>query len=60
MYSCIDCGGEMIGDGYTTLSHCEYADIQGMDCMAPDEGPLPCGYKDSNKEPPREVSLQEK
>jgi len=38
--SCKTCGGTMIGDGHTTVRHCEYADVP-MD-VEPDAGPIYC------------------
>lgn len=46
---CPNCGGTMIGDGYTTVRHCEFRDVSG-ECWEPDAGPLHC-----IEEPKREV-----
>jgi hypothetical protein len=45
---CIKCGGEMIGDGYHTVMHCENIDEANDDYeyAAPDEGPFYCGYQE--------------
>lgn len=40
MNTCKNCGGTLIGDGYRTVVHCEYAEID-FD-LAPDEGPVYC------------------
>jgi hypothetical protein len=48
MYSCIDCGAEMIGDGSTSPYTCEYA--QGDEVVEADGGPIYCGYE--HEEPP--------
>ena len=37
--SCKNCGGDMIGDGYTVVLHCEYAEV---DTLEPDAGPVYC------------------
>jgi len=42
--NCIDCGGEMFGDGYTTIEYCENIMDDEQYCYnAPDEGPVYCG-----------------
>ena len=43
MNTCNDCGGEMIGDGYTMVLHCEYAEDDTYWYNAPDDGPVYCG-----------------
>ena len=41
---CIKCGGDMIGDDYTMVLHCEYVeDISGYE---PDAGPIYCDFKE--------------
>ena len=40
--SCPNCGGSMIGDGYTSVMHCEYADDEEYCYEAPDAGPFYC------------------
>jgi len=40
MYHCPVCGGEMSGDGYTVVSHCENVDLP-LD-IEPDAGPIYC------------------
>lgn len=44
--SCIKCGGTMVGDGYSSVISCEYADSEEMVYAAPDEGPFYCNYID--------------
>ena len=39
---CKDCGGNMNGDGYTSVMRCEFH--EGPDDVAPDSGPLYCGF----------------
>ena len=35
-YQCPKCGGTMVGDGYTMVSHCENVDVpQGVEADAP-------------------------
>lgn len=34
---CNTCGGTMIGDGYSVILHCEYADDTQYEYLAPDE-----------------------
>lgn len=38
---CEDCGGTMVGDGYTMVLHCEFSDPP-MD-LEPDAEPVFCG-----------------
>lgn len=41
---CLNCGGEMIGDGCTVAIHCEYVDLPlDREC---DAEPLYCKFKD--------------
>jgi len=37
--SCKNCGGDMIGDGYTVVLHCEYSEV---DYLESDAGPVYC------------------
>ena len=40
---CIDCNGEMNGDGYTSVMKCEnLPESVDTSFMAPDEGPVYC------------------
>jgi hypothetical protein len=43
---CPNCGGDLIGDGYTSVIHCEYADDDEYAYAAPDEGPFLCNFED--------------
>ena len=43
---CKKCGGTMLGDGYKTVEHCEFATNPEIDFMAPDEGPVYCDFKE--------------
>lgn len=48
MNTCIKCGGTMIGDGYTSVVHCEFADNDELAYMAPDEAVVYCDYEDES------------
>lgn len=41
---CKNCGGSMIGDGYTVVLHCENAEESEYEFNAPDEGPVYCEH----------------
>ena len=41
---CIKCGGSIVGDGYTIVEHCEYA--EDYEYHEPDAGPVYCNYED--------------
>lgn len=45
MDTCPKCNGSMIGDGYTSVLHCEYANQDKVQYCASDEGPIYCDYK---------------
>lgn len=56
---CKNCNGNMVGDGFSAVLHCENlagedSERIGVDYMAPDEGPVYC---ESGK--PRRYSLSE-
>lgn len=42
MDKCPTCGGAMIGDGHTTVRHCENVDIGPDSGVEADAGPLHC------------------
>ena len=42
--ACPNCGGQMIGDGYTIVEHCEFAEDQLWIWVSPDGGPVHCGF----------------
>jgi len=46
MSRCSKCGGEMLGDGYTQVLHCEYADIEGKG-FEPDAFRVECDFNDT-------------
>jgi hypothetical protein len=51
--SCIKCGGTMVGDGYTSVIHCEFVEEDVSD-RTPDSGPIYCNYTpDPEPEPYR-------
>lgn len=37
---CPICGGEMLGDGFTLVLHCE--NVEDLDCIEPDAQPVYC------------------
>ena len=44
-FVCINCNGEMFGDGYTDVERCENIDDEEQYCYnAPDEGPVYCNF----------------
>lgn len=43
---CIKCGGDMVGDGYTSVMHCEYADETTYEFHEPDASPVYCNYEE--------------
>ncbi len=45
MNRCNQCGGEMIGDGYTLVMHCEYADEEDYWYHECDAAPVECNYE---------------
>lgn len=47
--NCIKCGGDMVGDGYTLVDHCEYADEADYEFHEPDAGPVYCKYVDETE-----------
>ena len=42
--TCRDCGGDMIGDGYSNVIRCEYSNEEQYIYAAPDEGPFYCNF----------------
>lgn len=44
--TCINCNGDMIGDGYTLVLHCEYADEELLEGLEPDANPVYCDFND--------------
>jgi len=47
---CKDCGGEMIGDGFTVIVHCENAEEESFFYDEPDSAHVFCGFKDVPEE----------
>lgn len=41
---CPNCGGDLVGDGYTSVVHCEYVDPDPW--LEPDANPVYCNYPD--------------
>ncbi len=46
MVYCDKCNGDLIGDGYNSVIHCEYADDDKVQFCAGDEGPVLCDYEE--------------
>lgn len=44
--ACSKCGGDMVGDGYTAVPHCEYA--TAYDDLEPDADPVYCDFKEAD------------
>lgn len=42
---CKNCGGDMSGDGYSEVRHCENLDLIG-EGYEPDAGPIFCDHED--------------
>ena len=40
--TCPNCGGNMVGDGWTTVRRCENVDLELVEDMEPDAGPVFC------------------
>jgi len=47
--SCSKCGGDMIGDGYTLVYHCEYAEEAKYEFHEPDADPVECDFKEEEE-----------
>ena len=45
-----NCGGDMVGNGYTTVSHCEYADEVDYEFCEPDAHPVHCNFKQQDEQ----------
>lgn len=58
MSSCKDCGGDMIGDGYTVVEHCENAVEDSYWFNEPDSGPIYCGFEEPD--PDEELDFSQK
>lgn len=41
---CPNCGGDMVGDGYTVVYQCENADELDTSFVEPDANPVLCSY----------------
>ena len=44
--TCKKCGGDMIGDGYTMVFHCEFVDFEKVIDLEPDAPPVYCDYEE--------------
>ena len=45
-FTCPKCGGTMEGDGYTTVFHCEYVDLDFYNMPEPDADPVFCDFEE--------------
>ncbi len=45
--NCPKCGGDIIGDGYNSVAHCEYAEETSYEFHEPDAEPVPCNFKEN-------------
>jgi hypothetical protein len=46
--NCPDCGGQMTGDGFTVVLHCEEAEDPRYWDKEPDATPVSCGHPDAD------------
>lgn len=46
---CSKCGGNMEGDGYTWVYHCEFAEPEDYDSHEPDADPVYCRFEEQYK-----------
>ena len=46
METCPKCGGTIIGDGYTSVRHCEFADDDKIFESEPDAPVILCDFQD--------------
>lgn len=44
---CSKCNGDIVGDGYNSVMHCEYADSDETMYAEPDAGPILCDYEEA-------------
>ena len=47
MKSCPKCGGELYGDGYSTVIRCEFTDVEKTNGVEPDANPIYCDYDEA-------------
>ena len=45
-FACPHCGGTILGDGYTTVIHCEFADEAEVWQAESDANPIWCDFDD--------------
>lgn len=50
MTTCSKCGGTMLGDGYTTPFHCEFADESKYELTEPDAPPVECDFEEDTED----------
>ena len=46
MNTCPKCGSDMIGDGYTSVIHCENVEDDELQYLEPDAIPIVCNFED--------------
>ncbi len=45
---CSKCGGDLIGDGYRDVLHCENAEPEAFEHHEPDAPPVLCNFTDDD------------
>lgn len=43
---CVKCGGDLIGDGYTSALRCEFADMDDWEELEADASPVYCDFEE--------------
>lgn len=46
--NCTKCGGDIIGDGYTSPMHCEFADEEEYEFDEPDCNVIECDFEEED------------
>lgn len=54
---CPVCGGTIIGDGFTSVYHCENADSEDTECVEPDASVVLCRFGDDSEDPKKKKIL---
>ncbi len=49
--TCLKCNGSMVGDGFTSVLHCEYADSSLYEYHEPDADPVYCDFPEDKPMP---------
>lgn len=50
--TCKNCGGPLLGDGFKTVLHCEFADVVDVWETEPDAAPILCPEPEPENENP--------